>query len=92
MLSQSASQGATEVHARMTVVVTSAEATVAHAAMTEAHAVHVASRLLLLSRTTSRKCSRHTGQDIDKRLAPKESAFVVSIPQVIQTLMKFRTD
>jgi hypothetical protein len=61
MSSRSASQEETEVHARMTVAVTTAEATVAHAAMTKAHVVHVASvlRHLQQSRTTSLRCSKH---------------------------------
>jgi hypothetical protein len=40
-------------------VVTTAEATVAHAAMTEAQEVHAATvRLTLQSRTTSQRCSK----------------------------------
>jgi hypothetical protein len=44
----------------MTAAVMTAKATVAHAAMTEAHAVHVASSVLLMlqSRTTSQRCSK----------------------------------
>jgi hypothetical protein len=61
MLSQSASQEATVVHARMTVVVTTAEATVAHAATT---VVRVTKSLLKLQhRTTSRRCSKHQKGD-----------------------------
>jgi hypothetical protein len=64
MLSLSASQEATRVHvvriATEVHAATTAEATEAHAAMTEAQEVHVASALLrhqLQSRTTSLKCS-----------------------------------
>jgi hypothetical protein len=65
MLSLSVSHAETEAHARMTVradVVMTAEATVAHAAMTEvreAHVATVARSRLLQSRITSLKCSKH---------------------------------
>jgi hypothetical protein len=47
---------------RVVLVVTTAEVTVVHAAMTEAREVHAASVQLthrLLSRTTSQRCSKH---------------------------------
>jgi hypothetical protein len=44
----------------VTIAVHAVTTTVAHAAMTEAHAVHVASSVLLMlqSRTTSQRCSK----------------------------------
>jgi hypothetical protein len=63
MLSLSASHVETEVHVVRSVtavhVVMSAEATEAHAAMTEVQEVHVVSvRLRHQSRTTNQKCSK----------------------------------